>query len=97
MHLFSDLLAAIKRHLMWPRLKIVPLMPKEQQSEVSFAYKASDRSCAFPGKKKRGGKRKKKRQKNPNPKQTNKQKQTKNPEKNSQATAVDISPYSFKT
>lgn len=77
MHLFSDLLAAIKRHLMWPRLKIVPLMPKEQQSEVSFVYKASDRSCAFPGKKKkRGGKEKKKGKKTPTPnKQTNKSKQ----------------------
>ena len=75
MHLFSDLLAAIKRHLMWPRLKIVPLMPKEQQSEVSFAYKASDRSCAFPGKKKKGGKEKKKGKKTPTPnKQTNKRK-----------------------
>lgn len=77
MHLFSDLLAAIKRHLMWPRLKIVPLMPKEQQSEVSFAYKASDRSCAFPGKKKKKrGERKKKGKKTPTPnKQTNKSKQ----------------------
>lgn len=76
MHLFSDLLAAIKRHLMWPRLKIVPLMPKEQQSEVSFVYKASDRSCAFPGKKKKGGKEKKKGKKTPTPnKQTNKSKQ----------------------
>lgn len=72
MHLFSDLLAAIKRHLMWPRLKIVPLMPKEQQSEVSFAYKASDRSCAFPGKKKKKGGKEKKKAKKPQP-QTNKQ------------------------